>query len=185
MMRIQPAILIGFLVALGINAAIRVNILEAVAAPQAVSPEMTGAWTGDALIFVNWTAKRALPVTLTIARDGSVSGTIGDATLRNGRFESNRNAFERAIHMKTDWIVKGDLEGDVLKAEGIRRASVMVPLNWTDGRFEGGVNTSGSHFGGKDSMWLAAGRLRLTRLSARTSDRARAARPRGPGAGRG
>jgi len=39
--------------------------------------------------------------------------------------------------MKTDWIVRGDLDGD--------------------------VNTSGSHFGGKQSMWLAARHLRLDR----------------------
>ena len=37
----------------------------------------------------------------------------------------------------------------------------MIPLNWIDDHFEGGVNTSGGHFGGKDSMWLAARSLRL------------------------
>jgi hypothetical protein len=50
-----------------------------------------------------------------------------------------------------------------IRAEGIRRASVMVPLDWIDGHFEGGVNTSGSHLGGRKSMWLAAGRMRLER----------------------
>jgi hypothetical protein len=162
MMRIPAAALPGFLVAVGINTVIHMNILQA-ASPRAVTDDMAGAWVGDAQIFVNWTTQRTLSVALTIAPDARVTGTIGDATLRNGRFESNRNALERAVHAKTDWIVKGDLDADVIKAEGIRRGSVMVPLDWIDGHFEGGVNTSGSHFGGKTSMWLAAGRLKLTR----------------------
>jgi hypothetical protein len=41
--------------------------------------------------------------------------------------------------------------------------SLPVPLNWIERHFEGGVNTSGSHLGGKKSMWLAAGRVRLER----------------------
>jgi hypothetical protein len=163
MRRVSAAALIGLLVALAINISIHMDILEAVAAPHPFSSDMTGAWAGDAQIFVNWTAQRSLAVRLTITADGAVTGTVGDATLRNGRFESNRNALERAAHIKTDWIVRGDLDGNVITADGIRRASVMVPLDWIDGHFEGGVNTSGSHFGGKDSMWLAAGHLRLLR----------------------
>jgi hypothetical protein len=163
-MRIPAAAVMGFLVALGIGAAIHMDILQAVAAMQATPPDMTGAWAGEAEIFVNWTAQRSLPLKLSIESDGGVTGTVGDATLRNGRFEPNRNALERAIHLKTDWIVRGDLDGDVIKSEKIHRASVMVPLDWIDGHFEGGVNTSGSHFGGRESMWLAAGRLRLERV---------------------
>jgi hypothetical protein len=154
----------GLFVALAVNVGLHMDVLQALAnETQGWPPAMTGVWTGDAQIFVNWTSQRVLAVRLAIASDGTVTGTIGDATLQNGRFESNRNTLERAIHIKTDWIVKGDLDGDVIKAEGIRRASVMVPLDWVDDHFEGGVNTSGSHVGGKESMWLAAGRLRLTR----------------------
>jgi hypothetical protein len=132
-----------------------------------VAPEMAGAWAGEARIVVNWTKERTLRVAVTIAPDGSVTGTIGDATLRDGRLETNRTAIGRALHIKTDWIIKGSLDGDVIKAEGIRRDGVMVPLDFVGGRFEGGVNTSGSHFGGKDSMWLAAQGLVLDRVKVR------------------
>src|SRR5437867_504970 len=117
---------------------------------------MAGTRTGEAQIFVNWTVQRTLFVLITIAPDGRVSGTVGDAALRNARVERNRTALGRALHVKTDWIVRGGLDGDVIKAEGIRRESVSVPLDWIEDHFEGGVNTSGSHVGGKDSMWLAA-----------------------------
>jgi hypothetical protein len=132
-----------------------------------IEPAMTGAWTGDARIAVNWTNARTLHVAVTIEADGTAAGTIGDATLRNGRLEPNRTTIGRALHIKTDWIIKGSLDGDVIKAEGIRRDGVMIPMNFVGGRFEGGVNTSGSHFGGKDSMWLAAQGLVLERVEIR------------------
>ncbi|HYT67237.1 MAG TPA: hypothetical protein VEL51_12505 [Vicinamibacterales bacterium] len=128
---------------------------------------MPGAWAGDARIAVNWTTQRELPVRLTIEPDGRVSGTIGDAVLRNGHLGPNRTAIGRALHVKTDWIIRGDLEGAVIKAEGVQRASVSVPLNWFEDHFEGAVHTSGGKFGGKESMWLAAFGLRLDRVKVR------------------
>jgi hypothetical protein len=132
-----------------------------------IEPAMAGSWAGDGQIVVNWTTERTLRVRLAIAADGRVTGTVGDATVKNGRLEANRTAIGRALHLKTDWIVRGALDGDVIKAEGIRRDGVMIPLNWIADHFEGGVNTSGSHFGGKASMWLAAKDLRLDRVGAR------------------
>jgi hypothetical protein len=129
--------------------------------------EMAGTWAGEAHIVVNWTTEKSLRVRLAIAPDGRVTGTIGDAVLRDGRFGANRTAIGRALHIKTDWIVRGALDGDVIKAEGIRRDGAMIPLNWIDDHFQGGVNTTGSHFGGKDSMWLAAQGLRLDRVKVR------------------
>jgi hypothetical protein len=125
---------------------------------------MAGSWGGEAQIAVNWTTQRTLRVHLSFDPDGRATGTIGDAVLRNGRVEPNRTALGRALHVKTDWIVRGDLDGDVIKAEGIHRPGVTLPLNFVDDHFEGSVNTSGSHVGGRDSMWLAAVRLRLDRL---------------------
>ena len=162
MTRIFAAAVAGFIVAVVVAASHYDNSLLAQGS-EPFPAAMTGNWAGDADIFVNWTAQRTLPVKLSIAADGAVSGTIGDAVLRNGRLQRNRTALGRALHVKTDWIVVGDFDGDIIRAESIRRESVKVPLNWVDDHFEGGVNTSGSHFGGKKSMWLAAGRLRLDR----------------------
>ena len=136
-------------------------------APGLPVPAMAGSWSGEARIVVNWTTEKTLRVTLNVAPDGRVTGTIGDAVLRDGSLESNRTAIGRALHLATDWIVRGTLDGDVIKAEGIRRATVKIPLDWVDGHFEGGVNTSGSHLGGKDTMWLAAQDLRLDRVKVR------------------
>jgi hypothetical protein len=131
-----------------------------------VGQDMTGVWSGVAQIFVNWTVQRPLDVHITIAPDGRVSGTVGDAALRNGRFESNRGGLARALRWKTDWIVIADLDGTVINAEGIHRASVKIPMNWVDDHFEGGLNTSGTHVGRQETMWIAAGPLRLERTRA-------------------
>lgn len=158
------AFVAGCIAAVAISTAGRIGIREAgVTSPGAFPSAMVGTWSGDSRICVNWTVQRILPVRLTIAADGSVTGTIGDAALRSGRLQVNRNSLERALHWKTDWIVVGHLDGDVIKAEGIHRAGVKVPLDWVDDHFQGGVNTSGGMFGGKQSMWLAAQDLRLER----------------------
>jgi hypothetical protein len=147
-------------------AATRFNA-DAFQTPASIQPAMTGTWSGEARIVVNWTQQKKLPVRVTIAPDGAVTGTIGDATLRDGRLQRNRTAIGRTLHVKTDWIIAGRLEGAIIKPEAIRRDSVKLPLNWIDGHYEGTVNTSGSQFGGKKSMWLAAQDLRLDRQALR------------------
>jgi hypothetical protein len=126
--------------------------------------DFAGTWEGTARICVNWTVQKTLPVHVTILPDGRVSGTVGDATLRNGRFASNRGPLLRALGWKTDWAVTADLDGPVIQAEGLYRDRVTIPIDWVGDHFEGGVNTSGSHVGGKGTMWLAAARLHLERV---------------------
>lgn len=130
-----------------------------------LGPAMIGTWTGNARIVVNWTTQKVLPVRVTIAPDGQVTGTVGDATLRDARLQRNRGVLGRALHVKTDWIISGKLDGPIIGPESIRRESVKLPLNWLDDHFEGGVNTSGSEAGGAKSMWLAAHDLRLDRAA--------------------
>jgi hypothetical protein len=140
--------------------------------PRVASPvdsAMLGSWCGSARINVNWTVRRTLEVEVAIAADGRVQGTVGDASLVDAAFRSNRNAAERAIRVKTDWIIEGKLVGDIVAAEHVRRTDVSIPLNWapadSGGELRGGVNTSGTPFGGAGSMVLAASRLVLTRCS--------------------
>lgn len=98
-----------------------------------------------------------------IHADGSVTGTVGDAKLTEGRLLRNRGWLFRKLNWATDYIVTGGLDGAIVAAEGITRSSVKIPLDLNDGMFVGGVNTSGSDFGGKGSMWLAAKSLKLVR----------------------
>jgi hypothetical protein len=141
-------------------------VIATQACAQTVDTSMVGRWSGVARIFVNWTNQRELPVTLDIHSDGTVEGTVGDATLAGGRFHANRGWLGRALRFKTDWIVEGKLEGTLVAADSVVRDAVKIPLDFDGETFDGGVNSSGSMFGGKERMWLAAGHLVLRRVTA-------------------
>lgn len=133
------------------------------AAESVVTPAMVGRWEGNARIIVSWCHQTNLPVTVEIRADGSVTGTVGDAKIVAGRFESNRGWLGRKLNWYTDYIIRGNLEGAIVAAEGINRERVMMPLNFSGDAFKGGVGTSGSKFGGKDKMILSAMSLTLVR----------------------
>ena len=126
-----------------------------------VASGMMGRREGKAQIIVSWCRQTDLRVTVKIEADGNVTGTVGDATLINGRFKRNRGWLGRKLNLATDYIIEGKLCGPVVAAEGITRKSVSIPLNFIGGAFVGGVHTSGSKFGGKGKMRLSASGLTL------------------------
>jgi hypothetical protein len=133
-------------------------------ATQETDASLAGRWNGSAGIVVNWTRQRKLTVQLDIAADGSVSGKVGDASLVNARLRPGRGSVQRSLGWGRDYRIHGQLEGDLIKAESIRRDAVDIVFDQTDPKtLTGGLTSSGSEFGGKDSMKLAAGSMRLTR----------------------
>ena len=135
-------------------------------AEKTVTPAMVGQWRGNAQIIMTWCQETNLPVSIQIKTDGSVSGKVGDATLANGQLERNRGWIGRKLHVKTDYIITGRLEGPIVAREKIHRSGVSIPLNFSGGAFVGGVHTSGTHLGGKERMVLSAGSLTLHRTNA-------------------
>lgn len=150
---------------IGISLAVGLMLASLTALPaQVATPVMVGRWKGEAEIAVDWTKARTLLVDIRILSDDRVTGTVGDATLVDGRLMRNRGPIARALRWSRDYIIAGALEGPVIAAEGIKRDAVKMPLNFVDGRFEGGVNTSGTAFGGAKAMVLAAEKLVLHRV---------------------
>jgi hypothetical protein len=130
---------------------------------QLPDPAMIGTWSGDGQIVVNWTDQPSIHVRLVIVADGSVSGEVGDARLSNARITRNRGSIGRFLHIKTDYIVSGELRGPIIASEHIQRDGVKMPLNWNRSVFSGALHTSGSAFGRADRMAFTAFHLRLTR----------------------
>jgi hypothetical protein len=124
---------------------------------------LTGEWSGQAIIIVNWCHQRQLALAITVAADGTVTGRVGDAQLLEGRLRLNRGALGRMLNIKTDYRITGKLKGPIVAAEGIARDSVSIPFNLAAGAIRGGVHTSGSLFGGEKSMIFSAARMVLTR----------------------
>lgn len=138
--------------------------LPALDAASLPSPEMVGQWEGNAQIIVIWCRQQQLKVSVEIFPDGRVSGRIGDAEISDGKISRNRGPLGRKLQLATDWIIRGNLVGAVVAAEGIQRTSFSMPLNFSHGQYEGCVHTSGRKFGGKDSMILTASSLTLARV---------------------
>lgn len=124
---------------------------------------MVGHWEGSAKIIVVWCRQPTLRVVVHIEPDGSVSGKVGDALLTKGRLVRNRGWIGRKLNLKTDFLVTGALTGSTVEAEGIKRARVNIPLNFTGTTFVGGLHTSGTPAGGSKGMILSASGLTLTR----------------------
>jgi hypothetical protein len=144
-------------------AAIALSLLSLPAQAQRPDSAMVGAWSGLAHITVDWTQQKMLAVRVSIYADGSITGTVGDAALIDARMRTNRTVLERAARLGSDYIIEAELGGAIIRAEGIQRASVRIPLNWKDGVFSGSIATSGSYDGGRETMKLMASELVLRR----------------------
>src|SRR5208283_5791799 len=92
-----------------------------------VTGAMVGHWEGNARIIVAWCRQTNLSVKVDIHEDGTVAGTVGEATLAQGHFQKNRGWLGRKLNLATDYIIKGNLNGAIVQAEGITRSKVMIP----------------------------------------------------------
>jgi len=135
-----------------------------------VMPDIVGHWQGGGKIIVTWCQQTNLPLALEIKGDGTVTGKVGDATLTKGRFRRNRGWLGRKLHIKTDYIITGSLEGPIVAADGIVRSGVKMPVNYSTGKLVGGIHTTGSKFGGRKRMILSAG-LSLTKTVSSTVEK--------------
>ncbi len=136
--------------------------LFAVAADATTS--MAGHWQGSTHVIVKWCDQSELLVSLDIHSDGSVTGRIGDAKLTNAQLKKKRNWFGREDDgRRSTHIIRGELKGPIVAAEGISRDKVFLHLRVEDAQLCGSLATSGSKIGGKESMVLTAISLRLVK----------------------
>ena len=138
---------------------------------QRVDSATIGAWVGRAQIAVPWSQQRELAVRVLIRGDGSVSGTIGDAQLIDGRFASARGPAGRALRIGREYAIRGALSGPLIRSEAVQRSSVQLSLDWKGQTFEGELQTSGTQEGSSADMALSATNLVLRRASSAVSRR--------------
>src|SRR5208283_5914206 len=79
--------------------------LSSSAAESVVTPAMVGHWTGNARIIVSWCQQTNLPVKVDVHADGTVTGTVGDAKITEGRFLKNRGWLFRKLNWATDYVI--------------------------------------------------------------------------------
>lgn len=130
---------------------------------QQTDSAMVGAWSGRASFSVPFSAAHELAVNVTIAPDGAVSGTVGDAALVSARFGSGRGAMGRALRIGREFVIEGGLSGSLVHGEVVQRARVVISLDFRSGTFLGELQTSGTHDGAPDTQAIIASGLVLHR----------------------
>jgi hypothetical protein len=100
---------------------------------------IAGTWSADLTMVSRQTLPVAIPVVFVIAPDGSVSGTIGSAPVRDGRLVGNRSWFGRMMHWRTDYLIRGSLSGTVESYGGIAGDRFSAPMFWRGGELEGSL----------------------------------------------
>ena len=133
---------------------------------QQIDSVMAGMWEGRAEITVPWTTQRTLSLRITVERDGRVTGTIGDATLVDGRLCDPRGAVSKVLRVGHAWAVEGDLSGAIVRADGVTRERVHVLLDWNGREFRGELQTNGNLDGAPAEQPLTAAKLVLRRVPA-------------------
>jgi len=121
---------------------IAVLLVLAVGAPVAaqVPFPLHGTWEGNASVVSPSLGANGLRVRLVVARDGTTTGTVGDAQLVNGRLRTNRSAFARIFKLRTLWRIDGELVGPLVAADSLVAERVVMPVDLVDGQLRGDLN---------------------------------------------
>jgi hypothetical protein len=99
--------------------------------------EMVGTWSANLTTVSKQPLPDEIPVVFTIAPDGSVSGTVGNATVANGQFMRNRSWFGRLMNWRTDYLIRGTLSRVVESYGGTAGDRFSAPLNAMGSRLDG------------------------------------------------
>ena len=77
-------------------------------------------------------------LSITLHRDGAVTGHIGGAQFIDCRHKRNRGWLGRLLNIKTDYIIKGGhLKGPIVPADSVDIKEFTIPFNLTDGKIKG------------------------------------------------
>lgn len=108
------------------------------------SEDIIGIWSGKSEVNIsskiNSSKKDEIDITITVQKDGTIIGTIGDAELIGCHIALNRTDFERLINVKTDFIITGGyLKGKCNSKDLLDYRDISMPFNITNGTLKGSI----------------------------------------------
>ncbi len=140
-----PGVLVWSLVALFLALVTNEMFLSPpLMAPRQVTPPagLIGSWQGTGRVPNAWVRQQSLPVRLAVHQDGSVEGQVGEARLVRARLGSGRSWFGQLTGISPEYVIRGDLEGRIVAAEGISCTSASIAFGLVGQRFGGTLFTS-------------------------------------------
>ena len=101
-------------------------------------PDLAGAWRARVTGPLGRPLAAPIDAVLTIHPDASVSGTVGAATLLDGRIFNNRSWFGKLLHVRVDYGIEGRL------SETLRLYENIADTRFNAGLVRRGPNLEGS-----------------------------------------
>ncbi len=89
--------------------------------------------------FVFTRAADKVHMQLTIQSDGTVEGLVGDARFVDATCTLNRGDLGRKLNVKTDFIIRGKLDGRIFANDPTSGKEVSLPFNLENGRIHGSL----------------------------------------------
>jgi hypothetical protein len=98
--------------------------------PTALPQSLSGTWTGGLA---------AGPITLNIAADRSVTGSIAGARVVGGQLIANRTWFGRLMHWRTEYLIHGRLSSSIDAGAGVAGDRFTAPIDFENARLAGAL----------------------------------------------
>jgi hypothetical protein len=124
--------------------------------------ELPGKWLGNGEVIVSWCKQKQIAVELEIGTDGSVHGRVGDAELESAVIAPN--SWLLVLLGNPMYAIEARLNGPLVRAENIRRKSLIILLDLKEERMEGDLHSHDSKFGGRDTMMFSVTRIVLQKV---------------------
>lgn len=90
---------------------------------------------GGQYIFVDEYAT----ISLNIDNNGSVTGMVGEATFEECNVIQNRGWVARQLNIKTDFLIRGMLKGNIFDKDTITIKEITFPFNMVNGELRGSL----------------------------------------------
>jgi hypothetical protein len=102
-----------------------------------VPKELQGTWSSRTYLKVRYDDENGkykfvgdtINISITIDQDGFVSGSVGNAELKNCRIEQNRGWFGKTFNLATDYRFIGSLPGKIFSADLSGDKEISAPFN--------------------------------------------------------
>jgi hypothetical protein len=107
-------------------------------------PLMTPALHPSRELIGQWQATypSQLQANIEIHPDASVTGTIGESALQNGRIANNRTWFGRCMHWRADYSLEGELAHSIHPRAGAEGDRIHAAFSPGNARLAGGLSVA-------------------------------------------
>ena len=128
-----------------------------------IPPELVGKWIGSARNTHITPTNAPMPISLFVSADGTVTGTLGTAIVKNGTIKKNRGKLGRRFNMKSDFLIYADLDGSLVSEKDIRYKGVFINMNVENGKIvaAGFTTTHSPHGTPITKQGLVRGRITI------------------------